>query len=301
MEILITNDDGYKAKGIKVLSEIMRHFGSVTVIAPKHHQSGMSMAASLGLKQIAYRQLSEEEITRDTYSLPDTGSKMRGADCCGIKWSYLDATPASCVKFGLNIPFSDRFPDVVVSGINHGSNATTASCYSGTLGAAAEAALNGIPAIGVSLATLDPDADFSAVKKYFPGIFGMIMKNLPARKGIYYNVNFPDIPADRIRGIRTGHQGNGRWIKEFIPWDPGIYSAYGITPEMLGQSSTPSAEEGETLYMMAGEYADDPDNRQDADHWLNRQGYIAIVAHNIDTTDSEETLRMRKAGFDTDF
>ena len=93
MNILITNDDGYKAKGIHVLSEIMCQFGNVTVIAPKKHQSGMGMAVSLGLKQIAYKELPDEKPG---------------------KWSYLDATPASCVKFGLNVPFLDRFPDVVV-------------------------------------------------------------------------------------------------------------------------------------------------------------------------------------------
>ena len=113
MRILITNDDGYQAKGIKVLAEIMKKFGDVTVIAPKHHQSGMSMALSFGFKQIAYKEL-------------------------GDGWHYIDATPASCVKFGLNTMFLDNFPDVVVSGINHGSNAASAVCYSGTLGAAAE-------------------------------------------------------------------------------------------------------------------------------------------------------------------
>ena len=199
MEILVTNDDGYRAKGIKVLTEIMRQFGRVTVIAPKHHQSGMSMAASLGLKQIAYKKLSSEEIERDTYTLPRHAS---GEACIPgtdggqgttepAEWSYLDATPASCVKFGFNTCFLDRMPDVVVSGINHGSNATTASCYSGTLGAAAEAALNGVPAIGVSLETLDPDADFSAVEKYLPGIFRMLTDNKKKKKGIYYNINFP--------------------------------------------------------------------------------------------------------------
>ena len=309
MEILVTNDDGYRAKGIKVLTEIMRQFGRVTVIAPKHHQSGMSMAASLGLKQIAYKKLSSEEIERDTYTLPRHASgeaRIPGTDggqgmTEPAEWSYLDATPASCVKFGFNTCFLDRMPDVVVSGINHGSNATTASCYSGTLGAAAEAALNGVPAIGVSLETLDPDADFSAVEKYFPGIFRMLTDNPPAKKGIYYNINFPDIPAGKINGIRAAHQGNGRWVKEFIPWNPGIYSRYGITPEMLGQSSTPSAEEGEILYMMAGEYEDDPGNIHGADHWFTRDGYISIVAHNIDTTDYGEVSRLKRLGLDTDF
>ena len=132
MNILITNDDGYQAKGIRVLAEIMCQFGSVTVIAPKFHQSGMSMAVSLGFRQIGYKKL------------PQLGPG---------DWSYLDATPASCVKFAVNLGLQ---PDVVLSGINHGHNAASASCYSGTLGAAAEAALNGFRAIGVSLAAAYP-------------------------------------------------------------------------------------------------------------------------------------------------
>ena len=295
MNILITNDDGYQAKGIKVLSEIMCQFGSVTVIAPKKHQSGMSMAVSLGLKQIAYKEMSAMEAAMKTW---DTGKK---ACHDGIRWSYLDATPASCVKFGLNTVFSGKFPDVVVSGINHGSNASTASCYSGTLGAAQEAALNGIPAIGVSLATIDPDADFSAVEKYFPDIFRMVMAGFPHRYGIYYNINFPDIPADRIKGIRAGCQGRGRWIREFKDWDPDVYRHFGITPETLGQSSIPQKEEGEVLYMMVGDYIDDPENTEKADHRLLEKGYISIVAHNLDTTDYQELGRMEDAGFNMDF
>ena len=267
MRILITNDDGYQAKGIKVLADIMKKFGDVTVIAPKHHQSGMSMAVSFGFKQIAHKDL-------------------------GNGWHYLDATPASCVKFGLNTMFLDYFPDVVVSGINHGSNAASAICYSGTLGAAAEAALNGIPAIGVSLCTLHPDADFGAIEKYFGDIFTKLMADYPENRGVYYNVNFPYIPADQIKGVRTGIQGLGRWIKEFTEWDTDYYAKYGITPEMLGQKSIPTVEEGEELYMMVGEFEDDPRNPENADHRLVEEGYISVVAHNIDCTDYKETERL---------
>lgn len=276
MHILITNDDGYEAKGIKVLSEIMSRYGEVTVIAPKKHQSGMSMAVSLGFRQISHKDL-------------------------GNGWHYVDATPASCVKFGLNTMFLENKPDVVVSGINHGSNAATASCYSGTLGAAEEAALNGIPAIGVSLDTLHPDADFDGVAEYFGDIFEKIMEDYPARYGIYYNVNFPDIPTDQIKGIRTGSQGRGRWIKEFKEWDAGHYAKYGITPEMLGQSSHPVLEDGEDLYMMVGEFEDDKENPSDADHHLVNDGYISIVAHNVDCTDYEEVIRLKSTGMDKDF
>ena len=267
MHILITNDDGYEAKGIKVLSKIMSRYGEVTVIAPKKHQSGMSMAVSLGFKQISHKDL-------------------------GNGWHYVDATPASCVKFGLNTMFLENKPDVVVSGINHGSNAATASCYSGTLGAAEEAALNGIPAIGVSLDTLHPDADFDGVAEYFGDIFEKIMEDYPARYGIYYNVNFPNIPADKIKGIKAGIQGMGRWIKEFKEWDIAHYAKYGITPEMLGQSSNPVLEEGEDLYMLVGEFLDDDRNAENADHRLVQEGYISITAHNIDCTDYQETERL---------
>ena len=267
MRILITNDDGYQAKGIQILAEIMKEFGEVTVIAPKTHQSGMSMAVSLGFKQIAHKDMGEG-------------------------WHYVDATPASCVKFGLNTIFDGNFPDVIVSGINHGSNAATASCYSGTLGAAMEGALNGIPSIGVSLDTLHPDADFTGVSRYFGEIFQKLLSNYPKRYGIYYNVNFPNIPADKIKGIKAGIQGMGRWIKEFKEWDIAHYAKYGITPEMLGQSSNPVLEEGEDLYMLVGEFLDDDRNAENADHRLVQEGYISITAHNIDCTDYQETERL---------
>ena len=267
MRILITNDDGYQAKGIKTLAEIMKKYGEVTVIAPKTHQSGMSTAVSLGFKQIAHKDL-------------------------GNGWHYVDATPASCVKFGLNTMFLGNFPDVVVSGINHGSNASNASCYSGTLGAAEEAALNGIPAIGVSLDSLHPDADFSALEAYFGDIFEKLMSNLPSKYGVYYNVNFPDIPSEQIKGLKIGHQGKGRWIREFREWDVKHYAKYGLTPEMLGQSSNPVLEEGEDLYMMVGDFEDDPRNTPEADHLLVKEGYISVVAHNVDCTDYEETYRL---------
>lgn len=276
MNILITNDDGYSSKGIKVLADIMKKYGNVTVIAPKHHQSGMSMAVSLGFKQIAHKDL-------------------------GDGWHYVDATPASCVKFGLNTMFLDNFPDVVMSGINHGSNAATAACYSGTLGAAEEAALNGIPAIGVSLDTLHPDADFSGVEKYFGEIFEKLMSDLPTGHGVYYNVNFPDIPADEIKGVKVGYQGLGRWVREFKEWDLSHYAKYGITPELLGQKSVPELEEGEDLYMMVGDFLDDDRNTDDADHRLLTNGYISIVAHNVDSTDYKEVERLRSKGFDTTF
>ncbi len=281
LNILLTNDDGYQAGGIKALAEIMCQFGRVTAVAPKYHQSGMSMAVSMGGKAIAYRKL------------PSVN---------GVEWSYLDATPASCVKYGLDEIFWPEKPDVVVCGINHGSNAATAANYSGTLGAAEEAALNGILGVGVSLDTLSLDADFSAVKEYFPGIFRNILAHRPSRKGIFYNVNFPDVPASEIKGIRVGHQGMGHWEKEFKPWDAELFARRGVSPEALGQTSFPKAEEGETLYMMVGDFIDDsPEEDAMADHHLLAEGYISITAHNIDSSDKEEIRRLGGLGFNVDF
>lgn len=279
MNILLTNDDGYRAKGIHVLAEIMSRFGNVTVIAPKKHQSGMGMAVSLGFKQVAYKELPEE----------GPGD-----------WSYLDATPASCIKYGLNFPFLKQKPDVVVSGINHGSNAASASCYSGTLGAAQEGALNGILSIGVSLDSLNPEADFSAVRQYFPEIFRRILASRPDRYGLYYNVNFPDIPAESIKGVRIATQGKGVWVREFCDWDPDRLRHHGITPEMLGQSSDAIIEPGEKLYMMVGDFQDDPSNTERADHHLMAQGFISVCPCHIDSTDYDEFSRLR-GDIDTDF
>lgn len=263
MEIFITNDDGYKAKGIRVLAEIMSAYGNVTVIAPKSHQSGMSMAVNLGGTVMEYRKIGNEEAQTSAGS-----------------WSWLDASPTSCAKFALNLLHTDKHFDVVLSGINHGSNASTASLYSGTLGAAEEGALHGIPSIGISLDSLDPDADFSSAERYLPMVFEKIMNELPQRKGLYYNINFPALPADKVKGVRIAQMGNGKWIREFRQ----------ISGDLDGSS-----------WVMVGEYVDSPDNPPDADHILLEQGYITIVAHHLDNTDAEESERLRGKGFDIDF
>ena len=171
MRILISNDDGYKARGIHVLARLMAELGEVTVVAPKYHQSAMSMSVSLGMKRLAYK------------ALPEEGPG---------DWHYLDATPASCVKFGLEYFYEHRNPDLVICGINHGSNAATAANYSATLGSAEEGALNGCKAIGVSVCDFSPDASFDLVEKYLPGIIRSLLDNWPeGRYGLLYSINFP--------------------------------------------------------------------------------------------------------------
>ena len=201
-----------------------------------------------------------------------------------------------------NLKWNEVGADVVVCGINHGSNAATAANYSGTLGAAEEAALNGIVGIGVSLDTFRPDADFSAVQRYFPAIFRKLVDNRPERRGIFYNINFPDLPADRIRGVRVGHEGCGHWEREFQPWNLDQFSRRGIVPVEAGVPLDPPCEAGETLYMMVGDFVDDsPASDTLADHHLLQAGYISIVAHRVDNTDYDEIARLAATGFNEDF
>lgn len=280
MRILVTNDDGYRARGIKTLAEMLRPFGELTVIAPKYHQSGTSMAVTMGLKPIAVKRL------------PDSD---------GVRWFYVDGTPASCVKFGTDEIFADRLPDLVVSGINHGANCASAVLYSGTLGAAREAALAGIPAIGVSIDDMSPDADFSCMEKIFPELFGKILDNMDGKYGEYYNINFPALPESGIRGIRTARQGVIHWEKEFEPYDYDVFQRLGITPLDMGITAFPPVEDGEEIYVMKGTLVNDPRNGDDADHTLLKQGYIVVTAHSIDTCDHAECARLRSIGIEKDF
>ena len=272
MRILISNDDGYKAGGIHALARVMADFGEVTVVAPKHHQSAMSMAVSLGMKRLAHK------------ALPEEGPG---------KWYYLDATPASCVKFGLEYFYEHRDPDLVICGVNHGSNAATAANYSATIGATEEGALNGIKAIGVSLCNFRPDADFSLVEMYLPGILRFLLENWPENKyGLLYNINFPDVTPDRLMGVCFARQGKGHWIKEFQPWDVERLQKYEDTGFRL-QDNLPPLEEGESAYMMIGDFVDDEDGSPGADHILNEERWITITPNTIDRTDFEELKRLR--------
>lgn len=270
MKILVTNDDGFGAKGLSVLVDILKSYGDITVVAPKRPQSGMSMAISMGLKPLAARKVSE---------IP------------GVAWWYLDGTPASCIKFGLdNVLYPER-PDLVVSGINHGSNAATASVYSGTIGGAMEGALNGIPAIGVSLDNLSKDADFSAVARLLPGILDKMIPNMNGRHGSFYNINFPDLPAEEVRGVRVCHMGKAHWEKEYRPYAEFLASS-GREPGKEYLEYLAAAEPGEEIYVMAGDFTDDGTNVFPADHQLLHEGYITITPQNIDNTDYAEVGRM---------
>lgn len=270
MKILVTNDDGYMSKGLLSLVEILAAYGRITVVAPKKPQSGMSMAVSMGLRPIAVRELGERE---------------------GARWWYLDGTPASCIKFGIDNIFHPQLPDLVVSGINHGSNAATAALYSGTLGAAMEGAVNGIPSIGVSLDTFKSDADFSAVRRLLPGILDKLLDVAKPRSGMFYNINFPYIPHERIKGVRMCRMGKAHWEREYRPYLE-FLSEIGKTPDPDAEKYLASCLADEQVYVMAGDFTSNDGNPDDADHLLLEQGYITITPHNIDNTDSGEYERL---------
>ena len=256
MRILLTNDDGYRAKGLAELVEMLKPFGELTVVAPKFHQSGMSMAVTMGLKPIAVRRLPDRE---------------------GVRWWYVDATPSSCVKYGLDEVFTDGLPDVVVSGINHGSNAASASMYSATVGAAREGALAGVLSIAVSVDDFDPNADFEGVKQCFPALFRKLVENPVADKSTFYNINFP---MGTPKGICIGYQGTVHWLKEFR------------NPLEMGVRYLPEAEEGESVFVMAGDLTDDSRNDDNADHRQLEAGYITVCPLQLDATDYREKQRL---------
>lgn len=247
-KILITNDDGVKSNGISALIEMMKPFGDITVVAPFEAMSGMSAALTIG------KPLRLTEIRIEP----------------GLKVYACTGTPADCVKMAMNHIYADEAPDILVSGINHGSNASIAALYSGTLGAAAEGTVYGIPSIGFSLCSHNPKADFSVAKKFGKIILEKYFKN-PANADIFLNINFPAVKEEEIKGIVFGHQGRGKWIKEFEErTDP-----YGFN-----------------YYWMTGEFYNLETDNENADHNLIENNYISIVPHKIDTTDYKEIERL---------
>jgi 5'-nucleotidase len=187
--ILVTNDDGVDAKGIKSLVEAVRPFGEVVVVASDQAMSGMSHAI--------------------TVKVPLYLTKIHAEE--GLQIYKTNGTPADCVKLAINVLFEKK-PDFVVSGINHGTNSSVSMHYSGTVGGAREGVLNGIPSIGFSLLEYGADADFSTAIKYARAIFQTMLTHGMA-EGIYYNVNIP--AGKEVKGVKICHQSKGRWVEEF--------------------------------------------------------------------------------------
>ncbi len=186
--ILITNDDGIHAKGLRELTEVMRLFGDVVVIAPEVHMSGKSSAI--------------------TVDIPLRVTKIAEED--GFSSYKCNGTPVDCVKIAFN-HLLDRHPDFVVSGINHGSNSSFSILYSGTMGAAIEGCMHGVASIGFSLCDHDPYADFTKAKMWVARIFQSVVENgIPLSTCL--NVN---IPKGEVKGLQVCRQTKGKWVEEF--------------------------------------------------------------------------------------
>ncbi len=189
--ILVTNDDGITAPGIRSLVKFMNEIGEVVVVAPDSPQSGKGHAITIN-STITFEEIHLEGPQRD-YSL--------------------SGTPVDCVKFALD-KVLDRKPDLVVSGINHGANSSINVIYSGTMSAAVEAGVEGIQAIGFSLLDFSWDADFSPAKKYIQGLVKKTLEH-PLPKGVVLNVNIPKLPENEIKGIKVCRQAHAKWEEGF--------------------------------------------------------------------------------------
>lgn len=264
-EILITNDDSINAKGITELANLAREFGNVTVVAPAAPQSGKSASLTL-------------DFTLNLNKLSESSAE---GDLGSIRFFTLTGTPADCAKMGVNILLNeDKRADALFSGINHGSNASVASLYSGTLGAAAEGTVYGIPSAGFSINTHKPNPDFTGTLFYTRKIIEMIFEKGIA-PGVYLNVNIPNIPCEEIKGIRVARQGKGRWVHEFEER---------VHPH------------GHKYYWMVGNFLDLEDQccEKDkkccaigGDKRIVDDGYVSVVPHRVDNTDFEEITRLQ--------
>jgi len=189
--ILVTNDDGITAPGIRNLVEFMNEIGEVVVVAPNSPQSGKGHAITINST------LTFEEINLD-----------------GPQKDYsLSGTPVDCVKFALD-KILTRKPDIVVSGINHGANSSINVIYSGTMSAAVEAGVEGLQAIGFSLLDFSWDADFKQAKTHIQSLVNKVLEN-PMPKGIVLNVNIPKLSSGEIKGIRVCKQADAKWEESF--------------------------------------------------------------------------------------
>lgn len=237
--ILITNDDGITAPGIRNLIEVMQEIGEIVVVAPDKPQS--ATGHSITINNTLY--LNE---------VSDKNNPIKEISCSG--------TPVDCVKLAVSEILKQK-PDLCVSGINHGSNSSINVIYSGTMSAAVEAGIEGIPAIGFSLLDYDWNADFNPAKKFIKKIAQEVLANgLP--EGVVLNVNIPKLSANEIKGIKVCRQAKAVWQEKF------------------DKRKTP---QGRDYYWLTGEFVNQ-DKGDDTDEWALENGYISIVPVHFDLT-----------------
>lgn len=241
--ILITNDDGVTAPGIRSLIEAVHDLGEVIVVAPDSPQSGMGHAITIG-----------KPLRLDEVSIFDD---------LQIKAWQSSGTPVDCVKLAHDV-ILHRKPDICLSGINHGSNASINVIYSGTMSAAMEAAVEGIPSAGFSLMDFNFDADFTLAKTVVREVtLRMLAERMPEH--FLLNVNIPKVTAENFKGIKICRQADAKWAENFDKRkDP----------------------RGRDYYWMTGKFIN-RDRGQDTDIEALNEGYASVVPVRIDFTDEK--------------
>lgn len=238
-KILITNDDGITANGIRVLIQEMSKLGDVYVVAPDKPQSGKGHAITI------------DDILELKPQKVGDGALVEFA-CTG--------TPADCVKLAINEVLVEK-PDLCVSGINHGSNSSISVIYSGTMSAAIEAGIEGIPSIGFSLCDYSKDANFEATKPYISKIASLVLINgLP--DGIVLNVNFPKYIEEPYKGIKVCRQARANWKEKFDKR---------VNPI------------GKEYFWLGGEFENLDDGEDTDEFWLSNN-YVSLVPIQFDLT-----------------
>ena len=236
--ILVINDDGINAPGIRALVSVAKGLGEVVVVAPDKPQSGMGHAITL-----------------------DSTLHIDKVNIEGVTAYSCSGTPVDCVKIAVN-KLLDRKPDLIVSGINHGSNSSINVIYSGTMSAALEGALEKIPSIGFSLLNHSIDADFSAAQHYTQKIISQVLTgDFPNEMCL--NVNIPNLSTELIAGIKVCRQAKGNWEEEY------------------DERTDPM---GRTYYWLTGKFVLE-DNGEDTDEWALENGFVSIVPAQPDITD----------------
>lgn len=236
--ILITNDDSIGAKGIQNLVKAMQPLGDLLVVAPDRPQSGMGHAITI----------------HDPLRL------KRSNQFEGVEAYTCSGTPVDCVKLAIYEIIKAR-PTLLVSGINHGSNAATNVLYSGTMSAAVEGAIEGIPSIGFSLLDYSEDADFEASALYARQIAASVLKN-DLQPGVCLNVNIPKGRPEDLKGVKICRQGRAFWEDSF------------------DKRQDPF---GGTYFWLTGAFKQ-TDKGADTDMWALENNYVSIVPTQFDMT-----------------
>jgi 5'-nucleotidase len=246
--ILVTNDDSFSAPGIRFLIEVVKKLGDVVVVAPDKPQSGMGHAI--------------------TVSTPLRLQKIKSEK--HYKEYFCNGTPVDCVKLAVD-KVLHRKPDLLVSGINHGSNASVNIIYSGTMSAVIEGAMGHIPSIGFSLNDYAYNADFSHTAVYIENICKQVLEQgLP--DNICLNVNFPIKSKNKIKGVKICRQANAFWKEEF---------------------SERKDPHGRDYYWMMGIF-ENLDKGRDTDEWALANNYVSIVPVHYDLTAHHAIDKLKK-------